>query len=136
MAVPDAPTVAPSQIAAAIVALSMVKVALRVGGFDRTLRLIRMSVRLPERHKRNRAPETWLRAVTAVGAFYPGRARCLEQSLTLYLLCRLSGLSVAFRLGVAPHRFSAHAWVEFDGRPIGEEEDGLRGLIALPALLT
>jgi hypothetical protein len=44
---------------------------------------------------------------------YPGRARCLEQSLVLYYLLRRRGVALHYRQGVMPHPFQAHAWIEY-----------------------
>ena len=64
--------------------------------------------------------------VVWAGVFFPGRANCLEQSLTLYLLLRRRGIDAQLQLGVQPYPFVAHAWVEFCGRPINETEERIR----------
>src|SRR6266498_1224833 len=72
------------------------KAALRLRGFGRVIGWIwRRSVPIPA--------TAWLdteavkaaeRAVATAGALYPGRARCLEQSLVLYYLLRRHGIAV------------------------------------------
>jgi hypothetical protein len=64
-----------------------------------------------------------VRKVDTAAAFFPGRALCLEQSLALYVVLRWTGVGVRFVLGVQPHPFEAHAWVEHQGAPVGETYD-------------
>lgn len=50
--------------------------------------------------------------------------RCLQRSLALEHLLRRSGHAAGIRFGVrragAGNELLAHAWVEVDGRPLGE----------------
>lgn len=57
------------------------------------------------------------RLVDAVAACYPP-ATCLKKSLILLRILRKRGFSAELRLGVRKRQddFSAHAWVECDGR--------------------
>ena len=64
-------------------------------------------------------------AVAQVAALFPGRARCLEQSLTLFVVLRWLGVPAQFRLGAQALPFVAHAWVEVSGQPINGESDVL-----------
>jgi hypothetical protein len=73
-------------------------------------------------------------AIALVAALAPVRARCLEQALALFRYLRRSGVRCQFQLGVQPYRFRAHAWVEYDGRPVREEEENIRSLVRVPAL--
>ncbi|ATL68802.1 lasso peptide biosynthesis B2 protein [Nocardia terpenica] len=45
---------------------------------------------------------------------------CLRLSIATALLCRFRGVWPTWRVGVRSTPFSAHAWVEADGRAIGE----------------
>jgi hypothetical protein len=56
-------------------------------------------------------------------AFYPGRALCLERSLTLFYFARLAGVPVTYHHGVQPLPFAAHAWVEYDGHVINDTDE-------------
>ncbi|MFF7549278.1 lasso peptide biosynthesis B2 protein [Streptomyces canus] len=61
-------------------------------------------------------------AVVAVSLACAGREGCLPRSLATILLCRLHGQWPTWCVGVrrlAP--FGAHAWVEAEGVPVGEE---------------
>ena len=68
--------------------------------------------------------------------FYPGRARCLEQSLALYVLLRRRGVPAELKLGVQPYPFNAHAWVELNGSPLNERLETVRQFVPLPGLRT
>ncbi len=61
-------------------------------------------------------------AVVAVSLACAGREGCLPRSLATVLLCRLRGQWPTWCVGarkLAP--FGAHAWVEADGVPVGED---------------
>lgn len=61
-------------------------------------------------------------AVAAVSLACAGREGCLPRSLATILLCRLRGQWPTWCVGarkLAP--FGAHAWVEADGIPVGED---------------
>lgn len=64
-----------------------------------------------------------VRRVDTAAVFFPGRALCLEQSLALYVCLRRAGVPVDLRIGVQPYPFTAHAWVEYLGEPVGESHD-------------
>jgi hypothetical protein len=63
--------------------------------------------------------------VRAAASNGPYRANCLERSLTLWWLLRLTGIESALRIGVrtAPVGVEAHAWIECGGRPLNDRED-------------
>jgi hypothetical protein len=67
-------------------------------------------------------------------AFYPGRALCLEQSIALLGSLRWAGVDARLRLGAQPYPFKAHAWVEYDGRPLHEDEESLTSFVPLPEI--
>ncbi|MEV5887219.1 lasso peptide biosynthesis B2 protein [Streptomyces sp. NPDC052020] len=60
--------------------------------------------------------------VTATSTLCAGRY-CLQRSLATALLCRLRGIWPTWCTGVRTPPFTAHAWVEADGRPVGEPAD-------------
>jgi hypothetical protein len=117
-------------------------VTLRVFGMRRTLDLTRRFARtdrMPDASALPVATRTELvretaRLVARAAAFHPGRAQCLEQSIVLYLLLRRRGIHADLRIGVQPVPFSAHAWVEHDGRPINESEDFILRLTPFPGV--
>ncbi len=71
--------------------------------------------------------------VTAVSVLCSGRY-CLQRSLATALLCRLGGAWPTWCTGVRTPPFAAHAWVEADGRRVGEPEDtaDYRTLLTVP----
>jgi hypothetical protein len=71
-------------------------------------------------------------AVAFVGAFYPGRARCLEQSLALYYLVRRQGIATRYCQGVQPYPFEAHAWVEYRGQVINDVPEHVKHFARFP----
>jgi hypothetical protein len=113
------------------------KTALRIHGFAGVIAWIRDRVAsVPiTRSVDARAVTTTESAVATAAAFYPGRARCLEQSLVLYYLLRRQGIPVRYCHGVQPHPFLAHAWVEYDGVPINDIAEHVRQFARLPDLL-
>lgn len=116
-------------------ALIVMIVVLRTCGFVRALRLARWMTRTmhPTSDAAFEAAQLIARRVALVAAFYPGRARCLEQSLTLYWLLRRVGMAAELRLGVQPVSFAAHAWVEYQREPVHEGEL-VSTVLALPEL--
>ncbi|PAZ12398.1 hypothetical protein CLM62_29845 [Streptomyces sp. SA15] len=71
--------------------------------------------------------------VTATSTLCSGR-HCLQRSLATALLCRLRGVWPTWCTGVRTLPFSAHAWVEADGRAVGEPADtaAYRRVITVP----
>jgi hypothetical protein len=60
-------------------------------------------------------------AMCAVSLRCAGPRGCLPRSLGAALLCRLSGSWPTWCTGVrVVPPFTAHAWIEADGRPVGE----------------
>ncbi len=113
----------PSSLRCALV-ITTVKLSLHLMGLRRTLRAIHR-LAPPERATREveyESVEQVARRVAMIAAFFPARVACLEQSLTLYWLLLRARIPAAFRIGVLPSQFAAHAWVEFDGQPVLESE--------------
>ena len=67
-----------------------------------------------------------------VSAFYPGRARCLEQALVLWAALRVAGVDAQLQLGVRPSKTLAHAWVEVDGEVVGSTREQTDAFVAIP----
>ncbi|MEM7482288.1 MAG: lasso peptide biosynthesis B2 protein [Acidobacteriota bacterium] len=63
------------------------------------------------------------RLVTRAGRLHPARVVCLQRSLCLEYLLRRQGTLADFRLGVrrSGDSIEAHAWVELNGEPLGEQ---------------
>jgi hypothetical protein len=117
--------------------ITWIKLLLRVLGFRGTLGWIRRRIEgIPASAaaeiERVRAVEY---KVAMAGALYPGRAKCLEQSLTLYYLLRRRGVAVKYCQGVQPYPFQAHAWVEYRGEVINDVEEHARFFARFPEML-
>ena len=106
--------------------------ALRRLGFARSVALARRLARGREERPESRSLAPLVcRRVALAGVFYPGRARCLEQSLALFVLLRRRGIAAELRLGVQPYPFTAHAWVELDGVPLNERTETISQFVPL-----
>lgn len=110
-----------------IAQLAMLKLSMRALGFGRTVLYVERSFQLSVYP--NSTDESLIgrvaHKVAAAAVLYPGRARCLEQSLVLSRELRRCGADARLRFGVHPYPFGAHAWVEVQGRPINEDRDYL-----------
>ncbi|MCP2264636.1 lasso peptide biosynthesis B2 protein [Promicromonospora thailandica] len=53
-------------------------------------------------------------------AHYPGRATCLDLSLTAFLIAACRGRHVSWCIGCRFNPSESHAWIEVDGEPVGE----------------
>ena len=107
-------------------------VALRVLGFARTLRWARAMAGNREQDVADEVIRETLRKVIVATAFYPGRSKCLEQTLASYMLLRRRGARVQIRFGVQPYPFYAHAWLELDGQPLTEKPELVSRFALLP----
>ncbi|MFE6526423.1 lasso peptide biosynthesis B2 protein [Streptomyces sp. NPDC057794] len=75
-------------------------------------------------------------ALCAVSLRCAGPKGCLPRSLGAVLLCRLGGTWPTWCTGVrVVPPFTAHAWIEADGRPVDEgvPDDYFARLISVPA---
>ena len=68
--------------------------------------------------------------VTLAARRVPWRSRCLPQALALQAVLQRAGLHPCLRLGVIPatQPLQAHAWIELDGRALGD--GGHAGFVA------
>ncbi|MBO8185186.1 lasso peptide biosynthesis B2 protein [Streptomyces spirodelae] len=71
--------------------------------------------------------------VTATSTLCAG-TYCLQRSLATALLCRMRGTWPTWCSGVRTPPFAAHAWIEAEGRPVGEPSDisAYRHLLTVP----
>ena len=114
--------------------LAAVRLSLKTVGFARTIRAVRqIAARAPLRSDTDPAElPCAARAVALAGAFFPGRAICLEQALALYFALRRRGFPVELRIGIQPYPFFAHAWVEHLGQPVNEDPEVVRHFVTFP----
>ncbi|MBE8524245.1 lasso peptide biosynthesis B2 protein [Amycolatopsis sp. H6(2020)] len=65
-------------------------------------------------------------SVLTVSPRCSGEQACLRRSIAGVLLCRMRGVTPTWCVGVlTTPPFTAHAWIESEGRSIGEELDGI-----------
>jgi hypothetical protein len=123
----------PGSLACAAV-IVIVTLGLRLGGLRSTKALTRWLIA----RRRSGAPAERtciplvVHRVDLAAAFFPGRARCLERSLALHVCLGWCGVQTTVRLGVQPYPFTAHAWVELDGEPVGDSQDSVALFCPLP----
>jgi hypothetical protein len=125
-----------SSFSGTAIVLIAVKLALATIGFRRSLRVLgKLTAGVPSAPasdaRDERLVDETVRRVATAAAFFPGRALCLEQSLALYYCLRRAGVAAELRLGVRHTPFTAHAWVELEGRPLHEQRDHLNQLVPL-----
>lgn len=108
-------------------------VALRVFGFARTLRWARrVAGDASGVDARDELVKQTIHYILVATAFYPGRSKCLEQTVALFILLRRRGAPVDIRLGVQPYPFSAHAWLELRGAPLTETPEVIERFALMP----
>ena len=119
----------------AMLLLAASKMLLWLFGFERTWYWIqRLTSRVPR--LREVDPDAVSRAeyrIAMAAALYPGRAACLERSLTLYWYLRRRGVGVHFRMGVQMYPFLAHAWLELEGRAINDVPEHVKRFVPIMA---
>ena len=106
----------------------LAKVAISVFSFGHTVRWIyRRIQRIPERASVDwEGVKATEHAIAMTAALYPGRARCLEQSLVLYYVLGRQGVRAEFKMGIQPFPFVAHAWIEYQGQLLNDVEEHVR----------
>ncbi|HSK19983.1 MAG TPA: lasso peptide biosynthesis B2 protein [Longimicrobiales bacterium] len=125
----------PPGVLSCLATLLCMDVLSRVIGLRRTLAFLRRVTPASAAESRpDELIEATAHRVALAAAFYPRRALCLEQSLTLLVLLRRRGVAAELRLGVQPRPFYAHAWVEAGGRPVSESENLPLTFAAFPGL--
>jgi hypothetical protein len=114
--------------------IARIKRSLRKQKFERTLAWIRAAVApIPATEDADMAQVQALEyAVAMAGAFYPGRAKCLEQSLTLYLLARRQGVAARYCQGMQLYPFAAHAWITYRGQVINDVREHVKHFTTFP----
>lgn len=121
-------------VAACGLLLIGIKLSLTLLGYGRTRRIVEALT--PRRPASPSVPmarvEELERVVALAAAFYPGRALCLEQSLTLHAFLRQAGVASRLRLGVQSHPFAAHAWIEVGVVPVNDVVEHVRHFTPLP----
>ena len=113
----------------AVTLLAGIALSLRLRGFSATNAALqkRLLAHAPREILPGNSAETvqkTCRMVSAAAAFVILRPTCLVESLALWYLLEGQGIPAQLRIGVrkAAQKFEAHAWVEFDGVALNQEE--------------
>ena len=111
----------------ALLLLSMIALGLSLFGFQRTKAALAgtaVSGATTDNNALSQARQT-ARIVTAAARYGPYKATCLPIALTLIWLLDRQGIETVLRLGVSKTdaRLEAHAWVEYQGLPLNENQD-------------
>lgn len=112
--------------------------ALKIFGFNRARRMAERKLQAglieldPVAMKRVQR-QAQLTSIASRHGIY--KANCLHQSLALCWLLRRQGMAAQIRIGVRPNMqpFQAHAWVELDGIPLGQQVDEYKAFDRLTA---
>jgi hypothetical protein len=113
------------------------KALLTVGGLHRSLNLLRRHTTvgsLDEGRRSSRQPIDIQEAKLVAAAVYraarylPFKMQCLETSVAIKLWLDIKCIASHFNIGVQRYDFLAHAWVEVEGIPIGNDERVSRDL--------
>jgi transglutaminase superfamily protein/coenzyme PQQ synthesis protein D (PqqD) len=130
------PPMEPSRTVCALT-LVMVTLGLRIIGLRRSLATVEWLARRV-RPAAEPSPDflaNVVRKVATAAAFFPGRALCLEQALTLSLCLRRRGVAARLRIGAQPYPFAAHAWVEHHGKLVGASHDQVSQFVPFERLV-
>lgn len=116
------------QFACLLLGLPVVSLLLATSGYKRTLWMIealsrRAGQRVPSPSELN-AAERLAQLSGLAGRHGPYPITCLRQALLTYLWLRWRRFSPSLKLGGRRQegRFDAHAWVELEGRALGQAE--------------
>ena len=65
------------------------------------------------------------RLIRGAASLHPLPVACLERSIVLRQMLRRRGVEAELKIGVRREgeKVRAHAWLEHDGRPVGEPEE-------------
>lgn len=107
----------------AVVAFTLALVLLRLPFRVTTPVVARLRGRLGRRQATESEALAALAAAYWVSRSYPGRAACLEVSLTAVLTAALRGLRVDWCFGTAVDPQTFHAWIEVDGVPVTDASE-------------
>jgi hypothetical protein len=107
--------------------LPLVDGCLRAGSFEIARRALGVLLKAIPRTGRGKQLDlerfSWL--VKVASQRWPWPIRCLPRAIVLEALLRRSGVDCALQIGARREdgELRAHAWVEHEGRPIGEASD-------------
>jgi len=108
--------------AAAFIEFAFYEAIRKFGGFYARHRIIQ---RWPITHRRQaEAAElpTLCEAVHTAAVWYPKQTLCLQKASVTTSLLRQHGFQADMKIGIRKQPFHAHAWVEVDGKVVGDDQ--------------
>lgn len=106
--------------------LFIIKLLIKIVGLNRTYKMLRILPSLPAKKKISTVYiENLWRLVFATSKTLPFKTKCIEESITLWIILKTRGIKSHLKIGVnkKSSEFCAHAWIEVDGKPVGNSED-------------
>lgn len=113
--------------------LCVVSVALRLFSLEKVWRVAHKRIHRLRRVLPSNSSPSVIRQVALAATWSPLRAMCLEQSLVILWALRRRGVDARLQLGVQQYPFCAHAWVEYEGRPLNDQPENLKLYRTFPA---
>jgi len=109
--------------------LPLVRWSLRLRGYGKTFTSLQRRIRFhakgtDARPEAREEVQVACRMVRAAARYSLAQYTCLEESLTLWYLLRKQGIPACLRIGVRKEneKFEAHAWVEYGGEALNQDE--------------
>ena len=109
--------------------LPLVRWSLRLRGYGKTFTSLQRRIRFQAkgadaRPEAREEVQVTCRMVRAAVRYSVAQYTCLEESLTLWYLLRKQGIPACLRIGVRKEneKFEAHAWVEYGGEALNQDE--------------
>jgi len=113
----------------AAILLPLVRWSLRLRGYGKTFTSLQKRAQFQTRGTEIRpepreAVQATCRMVRAALRYSLAQYTCLEESLALWYLLRKQGIAACLRIGVRKEygKFEAHAWVEYGGEALNQDE--------------
>jgi hypothetical protein len=109
--------------------LPLVRWSLRLRGYGKTFTSLQRRIQFQAKSAETRPEareevQVTCRMVRAAVRYSLAQYTCLEESLTLWYLLRKQGIPACLRIGVRKEneKFEAHAWVEYGGEALNQDE--------------
>jgi hypothetical protein len=113
----------------AAILLPLVRWSLRLRGYGKTFSSLQRRAQFPTKvteisPESRQEVQSTCRIVRAALRYSLAQYTCLEESLTLWFLLRRQEIPACLRIGVRKEneRFEAHAWVEYSGEALNQDE--------------
>jgi len=109
--------------AAAFIEFAFYEVIRKLGGFYARQRIVRKWPIANARRNEGAELPALCEAVHSAAVWYPKQTLCLQKASVTTSLLRQHGFPADMKIGVRKQPFHAHAWVEVDGKVVGDHEN-------------